>query len=234
MKPLFNVSVSSLKEINDMPGTWEDDDYRKLLEQLEVDDIEELSDSDLLDVVLMALQDMKPIDAADAVLIYKLQDSITAGARQVIVQDFVEDQHPWEEASDISLHARIFAAAVLSQKAFPAKFSKPDMMKLVLQVTAIEPEAESLLAKSPEPAFVTRMLVDGMDENSILGRLFEDQLLSQSFPEADGIVWQAEFSDQTSEALPSANLTIYSCKHWLKAMKSVSAFQSSAYNDTLS
>jgi len=228
MKPLFNVTVSSLKEIHDMPGTWEADDYRKLLEQLDVDDIEELSDSDLLDVVLMALQDMKSIDAADAVLIYKLQDSITTGARRIIVQDFVEDQHPWEEASDISLHARIFAAAVLSQKAFPAKFSKPDMMKLVLQVTAIEPEARDLLTKSPEPAFVTRLLADGIQKNGILGRLFEDQLLSQSFPEANGIIWQAEFSDQTSEAPPTANLTIYSCKHWLKAMKSISAFQSSA------
>lgn len=37
-KPLFKVSVVGVWEIHDMPGTWSDDDYRKLLAQLEVED----------------------------------------------------------------------------------------------------------------------------------------------------------------------------------------------------
>ncbi|MDB2414878.1 hypothetical protein N9W34_03815 [Rickettsiales bacterium] len=231
MKPLFNVSVLSLKKIYDLPGTWSEVDFRKLLEQLEVDGIEELSGSDLSDMAIMALQDMEPDDAADAVLAYQLQSCISAGARQNLVQDLLEDQRPWEEAADITVHSRIFAAASLLQKALPKTFTKPDIMKLVLNVTALTPEAKEVLLKAPEPAFITRMLADGMSESCILERLFDEQLFSHSFPEASGIIWQAEFSDITSEVPPSANLTIYSSKHWLKAMESVSDFQSKAYND---
>lgn len=232
MKPLFNVLVSDVKKLHDMPGSWTDDECRALLAQLEVDGVENMSGSDLLDMVLMALQDMEPDDAADAVLAYKLGNSISAGARQNIVQDLLGDERPWEEASDITLHSRIFAAAVLLYKAIPEAFSKPDMMQVTLHVTTLEPEAKALLVKAPQAAFVTRILADGMNESSILERLFDEQLASHSFPEAKGIIWQAEFSDYTSDSNPSAHLTIYSSSHWLKAMESVSEFQSSAYNDT--
>lgn len=231
-KHLFDVSVVSAKEIRDMPGTWVEHDYRKLLEALEVDDVDDEAASDLLEITLMALQDLEPEEAADVVLAYKLANSITPGARQNIVQDLLDDQRPWEEAADIKLHARIFAAAVLLQKAFPSHFSKPDMMKVVLQVRATGAEAGELMTNPPEAAFVARMLADAMSENSILERLFDEQLLAHSFPEAEGIIWQAEFSEQSSTENLSADLTIYSSEHWLKAMQDISDFQSSAYNDS--
>ena len=43
-----------------MPGTWTDEDYQALAAQLEIEDIEEISGSDLLEMVLMALQDLEP------------------------------------------------------------------------------------------------------------------------------------------------------------------------------
>ena len=182
-KPLFNVSVVDVWEIQDMPGTWSDDDYRNLLAQLEVESVDDVSGADLLDIMLMTLKDMEPDDAADAVLAYKLQQSITAGSRQNIVQDLLEHQRPWEEAADIALHARIFAAAVLLHKAFPASFSEPDMMKIILEVTALKPEARKVLSKPPQAAaFGARMLADAMDTHSILERLFDEQLASHSFP----------------------------------------------------
>ena len=230
-KPLFKVSVVGVWEIHDMPGTWSDDDYRKLLAQLEVEDIDGISGADLLDITFMALQDLEPDDAADAVLAYKLQQRITAGSRQNIVQDLLEGQRPWEEAADISLHARIFAAAVLLHKAFPASFSEPDMMRVVLEIHALKPEAAEVLSKPPQAAFVARMLADAMDTHSILERLFEDQLVSHSFPEAESIIWMAEFCEPASAAKPSVELTLYSSVHWLKAMETISSFESSAYDD---
>ena len=230
-KHLFDVSVSSVNEIHDMPGTWSDDDYRKLLAQLEVDDVGDLSGSDLLDMTLMALQDLEPDDAADAILAYKLADSISAGARQNIVQDLLDDQRPWEEAADIKLHARIFAAAVLLQIAFPSNFSKPDMMRVILHVRATRTEASEFLTNQPEAAFVARMLADALSENSILERLFDEQLQAHSFPEAEGIIWRAEFANQLLAENSTADLTVYSSEHWLKSMESISDFQSNAYND---
>ncbi|WP_321390020.1 hypothetical protein [Emcibacter sp.] len=232
MKPLFNVTVVSLEKIHDMPDTWTENDYLALLKQLDVDGIEGLSGPDLVEMTMMALQDLDPDDAADAVLEYKLRTSITAGARRNIVQDLREDHKPWEEASDIKLHARIFAAAVLLQKAVPAKFPKPGAMHLTLQVTALNPEAGKLISEAPQAAFVTRLLADAMSEDCILERLFDEQLASHSFPEAKGIIWQADFTEEDGTDPQSRTLSLYSSVHWLKAMDSISDFQSTAYNDT--
>lgn len=231
-KPLFNVSVSSVQKIHDMPGTWTDDDYRHLLTQLEVDELDDVNSDDLLDMTLMALQDMEAEDAADAVLAHQLGGRISAGARRNIVEDLIAEQRPWEEVSDIKLHASIFAAAVLLQKAFPTSYPKPDMLRVVLDINSANSEAAKLLFKKPEAAFVARMLADAMSENSILERLFDEQLLAHCFPEATGIIWQAEFSDQVQGTITSTRLTIYSSKHWLNAMESISEFQSNAYNDS--
>lgn len=231
MAMLFDISVTGLEKVSDMPGTWNDRDLQELLRQLEVEDIEEISGDDLRDIALMALQDLEPKEAADAVLAYKLQSSTKPGIRQNIVQDLLEDQRPWEEAADIKLHARIFASAVLLQQAFPKVFSRPDMLHLTLLLKGLIPEAKSILSNPPEAAFVTRVLADGMNENSILERLFDEQLASHSFPEADNIIWQAEFSEQSLDGHASALLSIYSSAHWLSAMEQVSEFKSKAYND---
>jgi len=231
-KHLFDVSVASVEEVHDMPGTWSDDDYRQLLTRLEVDGVDDVTGSDLLEITVMALQDLEADEAADAVLAYKLGGRISAGARGNIVEDLLDNQRPWEELSDIKLHASIFATAVLLHQAFPASYAKPDMMRVILQVRAAMPEAKELLSKQPEAAFVARMLADALSENSILERLFDEQLLALSFPEADGIIWHAEFSDQSQAENSFAMLTVYSSEHWLKAMVSISDFQSNAYNDS--
>jgi hypothetical protein len=215
-----------------MPGSWLDADYRRLLAQLEVDGVEDVAGNDLLDITLMALQDMEPDDAADAVLACKLQRDLTSGARRNVVDDLLGEQRPWEEAADIRLHSRIFAAAVLLQKAFPKIFARPDMMQLVLEVQASTPEAGKLLALAPQAAFVTRMLADAMDTHSILERLFDEQLAAHQFTEAEGIIWLAEFANYNA-AENTARLTVYSSEHWLDSMQSISEFDSSAYNDRL-
>lgn len=232
MAKLFEISVSELKKVFDMPGTWTDQDYRGLLSQLEVEGFEDASGDDLFDILLMALQDLTAKEAADAVLAYKLETSTTPGVRQNIVQDLLGDQRAWEEVSDIQLHARIFASAVLLQKAFPKVFPKPDILCLTLLLKGSTPEAKALLGTPPEAAFVARVLADAMDETSILERLFSKQLASHSFPEAQGIIWQADFSEQSMGGNASAVLKVYSSAHWLNAMEQVSEFQSNAYNDS--
>ena len=107
MKP-YLVKVLELKKAYDLQGSWQDNDYRDLLERLEIDDIDELSSGDLLDILLMALQDLGPEDAADLVLAHKLQTSSTPGSRRNLVEDLLEGQRAWEQFADIRLHARIF------------------------------------------------------------------------------------------------------------------------------
>ena len=227
----FRVKVVELKKVYDLPGGWLNADYRNLLNQLEVDGIEELSDGDLLEILLMGLQDRELEDAADLVLAYKLPGKITPGARRNIIEDFLEGQRPWEEAADISLHADIFVAGVLLNKAFPRTYGKPDITKLTLQLKALKPEARKLLQFPPRSAFVARLLADGMDEHSILERLFDEQLVAHTFSEADDIVWLTHFTESSEPDGDMAQLAIYSSQHWLDDMGSVTEFESNAYND---
>lgn len=227
---LFDVSVTGLKKIDDMPGTWDESDYRKLLLELEIDGIDDLAGSDLFDVLLMALQDLGAEQAGERVLAYRLKQRVSRGVRENIVQDLLEGQRSWEENSNIYLHADIFAAGVLLYAAFPGEYPKPDMMRLDLHLWAAGSAAKSLLAEPPEAAFVTRLLADGMSEKSILERLFDEQLAGRDFPEAEGIVWRAEFGERSADG-SEAMLTVYSSRHWLQAMAEVDDFPSSAYND---
>jgi hypothetical protein len=231
VQALYDVDVIALNVVRDMPGTWTEADYLALLEALEVTGIDGLSEADLRDMALMALQDLDPEEAADAVLALKLKDAVSRGARQNILQDLVDDQRPWEEAADISLHSRIFAAAVLIQAAYPARFPRPDMLRLTLRMTAKTPHAADAFEAPPAPAFVARVLSDGMSETSVLERLFEDRIESNSFADAAGIIWQAEFSDIATDP-PAATLTVYSATLWLKAMEEVESFPSDAHPDT--
>lgn len=230
MKP-FLVKVVELKKAYDLPNSWRDDDYRALLQRLEIEDVDELSSADLLDILLMALQDLGPEDAADAVLAHRLEDRITAGSRRNIVEDLLEGQRSWEEFADIALHAAIFTAAVLLYRAFPGSFAKPDLMKLTLRLQPRTAEARQVLESPPEAAFVTRLLADAMDEHSILERLFDEQLRAHAFPEAEGIVWQSHYDGQAETGDDAVQLTVYSSEHWLEDMESIDEFESAAYND---
>jgi hypothetical protein len=227
---LFDVSVKGLKKIHDLPDSWGEADYRSLLGELEIDGVDDLGGSDLYDVLLMALQDLGAERAGERVLACRLQQRVSRGVRENIVQDLLEGQRAWEENSNLYLHAEIFAASVLLHAAFPAEYPKPDMMRLDLHLWAAGSAGKKLLEEPPGAAFVARMLADGMSEKSILERLFGKQLAGRSFPEAEGIVWQAEFGERSADG-SEAILTVYSSRHWLQAMAEVDDFPSSAYDD---
>ena len=230
MKP-FVVKVVEFKKAYDLPDSWCDDDYRALLQRLEIDEVDELSSADLLDILLMALQDMEPEQAADAVLAHKLQGRISAGSRRNLIEDLLEGQRSWEEFADISLHAPIFTAAELLHRALPGPFARPDLMKLTLRLQPRTTEARGILEATPGAAFVTRLLADAMDEHSILERLFDEQLRSHAFPEAEGIIWLAHYNAQAGADDHDALLTVYSSRHWLEDIESIEEFESAAYND---
>jgi len=227
---LFDVSVKVLKKIHDLPGSWSEQDYRKLLHELEIDGIGDLAGSDLYDVLLMALQDLEAEQAGERVLAYRLGKRVSRGVCENIVQDLLEGQRAWEDNANLYLHADIFAACVLLYAAFPGAYPQPDMMRLDLHLWAAGSAGKALLAEPPEAAFVARVLADGMSEKSILERLFDEQLAGRKFPEAEGIVWQSEFVERSADG-GDALLTVYSSRHWLQAMAEVDNFPSSAYAD---
>lgn len=232
MTRLFRVKVEQLRKIHQLPDSWCEREYQDLLAQMEVDDVADLAEPDLLDVLIMALQDIGAEEAADLVLAQKLRNDVTRGSRENIIQDLLEGQRVWEEAADIFLHSRIFSACELLNRVFPRAFNRPDIMQLTLRIQATKAEAKRTLQSEPEAAFVTRLLADAMDEHSILERLFSKQLAGNSFPEAEGIVWKARYEKSDSVNQEEVLLSVFSSRHWLQAMEDIDQFESSAYIDS--
>jgi hypothetical protein len=72
----FDVCVKELKKVDDIPGTWDDKDYHSLMSMSEVDGRKGVAGEELLEMTIMALQDMEPGEAADIVFEYKLKDAV--------------------------------------------------------------------------------------------------------------------------------------------------------------
>lgn len=73
-EPKFEPRISSYEQISEIAGGWSADDYRKLLEELEMAPEDATSDAELRDLCLMCLQDREIADAAKAVLKLRLGD----------------------------------------------------------------------------------------------------------------------------------------------------------------
>ena len=118
----FDVYVKELKKVDDIHGTWDDKDYHSLMSMSEIDGRKGFAGEELLEMTIMALQDMEPGEAADIVLEYKLKDTVSAGIRKNIINDLLDNDSPWEEYSDIRFHKNLFATSVLLHKTFPSQF----------------------------------------------------------------------------------------------------------------
>jgi hypothetical protein len=155
-------------------------------------------------LLLMAITDYEPNEAAAIVLEYKLADKLNDGQIQQISNDMLLDKIS-EEYPDISLHATLFPVNQLLFKAFNGKF--PNTKATLIQF-AIEPEsAES------EPAFtkedVLHLFNNGLSERTLIKRLFGEQITAnQSFPEAESILWELQ-------AAGNHHYTLLTSDYWL-------------------
>lgn len=89
-------------------------------------------------------------------------------------------------------------------------------------MTATGKRATDWLREGPEASLLLRLLAATMDERATLRRLYEDQLVSAHFPEADAIVWSvSRCEDQLEREPASCVLEIHSSLQWLDALRDV-------------
>lgn len=224
MQPLVDVRIMALKAVHDIPEMWSADQYRQLLQALEFDDIDDIETADLFDMTVMALQDLKPEAAAEAVLKVLLGDRLHAGIRHNLVHE-MKDQHMWEAYGQVNCHADLFLTAVLLNHAFAKLYPQPEICRLILTVTAQNTPAAKLLSAELTASFIVRLLADGMDVHSILKRLYAPQLSGQIFPDAPAIIWYNQVLSRQEDSL---QLIVYSSWYWLRPLKNIREYQSSA------
>ncbi len=215
---IFECLVVQLKAAYDMPGWWSDNIFRQILQQVEYDEIAEIDPADLRDMAVMALQDIKPEQGAEAVLAV-LAGDLSRGVRQNLAHEMKESRI-WEEFANPAAHAAIFATAVLLHEAFPKVYPRPEIARLTLQVTASNAAAAGLLSL-PTPSLAARLAAAGMVEHSTLRRMYAASLAAGSFPEAAAIIWQVREHRVSPEA---AEWEIYSSWYWLRPLQFVREF----------
>jgi len=219
MQSMFDLLVMELKPVYDLPGAWTDTVFRQILQQVEYEEIDDIDPTDLRDMTVMALQDMKSDKVAEAVLEVLLSDRLNAGIRQNLVHE-MKEQRMWEEYAQIDCHADLFLTAVLLNQAFPKIYMRPEIARLILQVTAGNTAAAKLLS-APPPALAARLIAAGMDDNSKLHRLYADSLAGGSFLEAASLIWQVNVRSQAAE---TAEWVLFSSWYWLRPLKGVHTF----------
>lgn len=176
----------------------------------------------------MALSDLEPEEAAEMLLEIRFGDKLTKGQRQNLAEELKGDRI-WEEYPQIPFHEELFNVSCMLNWAFPKKFPTPDIVEIKLKVKASNAISAHNL-ETPTAAFITRLLNDGMDEHNIIYRLFDDNIASNSFPEAEHIIWQ--FVETGFTAGENSNtFMIHTSWNWVDELKGVKSYDSTAFAD---
>ncbi|MEQ6119824.1 hypothetical protein [Reichenbachiella sp. MALMAid0571] len=225
MKSKFDVKVLSVQEIHELPDGWSGDDYKSIMELADFDDWDKIEESELKDYTIMTLQELDPEEAAAIVLGYKFQGLLTKGQIHNLVFEMMEE-NLWEEYQNISYHKELFNCAVMMKWAFPKKFPQTDAVKCVLEVNAYNQIGTNMLHNA-DKSLIARLIANGMNDHSVINRLFDDQVLNGPFPEAEHIVWQFDSEIQPEKT----KFTIFSSWYWLRQMDDISNYTAETFSD---
>lgn len=220
MKLHFKIEPQSFKLIEELPNVWNKNNYEELLNIMEYGDTSNLSLEELKEMCLLYISDNEPDEAAKIVLEYIFGERLKKVQIDNISNE-MQDEKIWEEYADLSMHEEFFNATQLLHQAFNGKFPHPEAIKFKVKITAIEKSGYDLFDEDTE-ANLIRLLVQGMEKNTLINRLFDEQIESGNFKEARDIIWQYE-QEKNSENTNSFD--IISSKYWLQNLKYAKTFE---------
>ncbi|TFG75992.1 MAG: hypothetical protein E4H26_05235 [Flavobacteriales bacterium] len=188
MKLNFTIAPVKFAIITVLPNSWQNEDYLKLLELMEYGDTTDLTDAEVKEICLLSLADSEPEAAAKIVLAYLFGSRLKSGQIENLSHEMI-DEKMWEEYAELSLHELFFNATQLLYEAFNGTFPHPEAAGFKVKISPKEKMAQSVFDKNTEIALI-RLLVQGMPQNTLINRLFEDQMQEGAFEDAKDIIWQ--------------------------------------------
>ncbi len=181
----YSLKINSIKSVDELEGSWNNDDFAALLIKFDYADADKLKQNELKDFLFMAISDFEPDEAAKIVLDYKLSDVLTEGQIDNLSHEMIREKVS-ENYSDISIHNILFDINQLLYKAYNGKFPKA-----IANVIDFEMRAEN--DEEITKAIVLQSFAIGLSDRNLIIRLFKEQLEGKAqFPEAEGILWNLE------------------------------------------
>lgn len=220
MKTNLLIKPLSFNIITLLPNAWNSQKYLDLLDLMDYGETAGLSADEAKEYCMLALTDYEPDEAAKIVLDYIFKERLNEGQKENLSHEMV-DEKIWEEYSDIALHEELFNASQLLYDAFNGTFPHPEAVVFKVDISGITPEFLSLLKEQTE-ATLLRILVQGMPENTLINRLFKENLEEGNFGEASDIIWQIKMIEEKE----ATNVfEIISSLYWLHDLKHLQDFR---------
>ena len=220
MKFHYTLAPIKFETIEELPNAWNSDHYKQLLERMEYGDTSDLSDTELKEMCLLSLSDNEPDEAAKIVLEFIFGERLNSGQIDNLSHEMI-DEKVWEEYAELSMHEEFFNATQLLYEAYNGKFPHPEAVRFNVQITSKEPTGLKAFEKETETALI-RLLVQGMPENTLLHRLFDEQLEGGDFADAKDIIWQFTKEPCAEKAM---RFELISSTYWLKDLKYSEEFE---------
>jgi hypothetical protein len=221
MKASFELSIDEHLAVDELPGTWTDERYREILERLEIPDAQSVPHEELLEMCVMALQDLEPLEASELTLDVCLQGILKEGQIRNAAHDLREEAL-WENYPDLRAHEPLFRGAWLISRAFPREFSTPEIARLDLRLAPLNESARKRISQPLNEATVLRLLAEVMDSSSILARMFGEQLAGGDFPEAEYLLWTLDELHRSEDELA---LRIHASRYMLRGLPDEGSYQ---------
>lgn len=226
MKTIFNVDISKFSTIQELPNAWTNEKYLELLDQMEYGDTSEIAPSDLKEMCMMAITDNEPDEAAKIMLDYVFKERLKEGQKENLAHEMLEEKL-WEEYADLSMHEDFFNVAQFLYQAYNGKFPHPEAVKFQVIITAKKANELAIFEGESEAALL-RLLAKGMPDNTLINRLFNDQLEGETFREAKDIIWQLKKMGLEGNSI---SFELISSVYWFHDLKFVTSFEATTHPD---
>ncbi|QNE40305.1 hypothetical protein F1C16_12405 [Hymenobacter sp. NBH84] len=223
----FTVERLSFDTLTELPNSWQPQDYKALLVKTGYDNPSEIAPNELKDMALMGLTDLEPAESAQLVLEHLFADQLTEGQIENLAHQMLTEKL-WEENPELDQHQGFFKATQLLYTAYNGKFPRAEAVQFQVKLTAPDAEALTIFDEAPE-APLLRLLAQGMPDNTLLKRLFHEQLDGTSFPEAPAIIWQLTPAKQEET---SVVFDVVSSAYWLDDFKYADTYEATTQPDT--
>lgn len=200
----YQIKINSFKTLDEVKEYWSNEDYVQLLDLFGFPDSASSSPDSLRELLIMAITDFEPNEAAAIVLEYKLSEELSKGQIDQISNDMLLDKIS-EEYPEIHLHSTLFHINQLLFKAFNGKFPNIKASQFECTITPIGKGDDIELTKEA----ILKLMAEGLSDSSLVKRLFTEKMSTGiPFPEAEDILWAIDSKD-------GHNYIILTSDYWL-------------------
>ena len=222
----FTVERLSFNSLTELPNSWQNKDYRALLEKMSYENSEAISEAEVKEMCLMSFTDVEPRAAAEIVLGYLFAEQLSEGQLENLAHQMLTEKL-WEENPELALHPGFYKATELLHTAYNGTFPRAQAVQLQVKCTAADPADLALFAATPA-APLLRLLAPGLPDNALLNRLFTAQLAGSEFPEAELILWELT---TTATDNNSVVFEVISSAYWLDDFKYADVYEATTHAD---